>query len=323
MRFRNVDFLKGILIFFVIIGHVLQGQISENLSRYLIYCFHMPLFIGISGFLVNYEKIGALSFRNLFNKYIFRVIIPWLIALVIYTVLANVPLITNVRGMLNALLKAILWPPYHLWFIPAYLGWVLLTWGAKKMNVSLRHLLFSSVPFSITLYIIEQHSSGFKGERPIDHLVQGILYLFRPFYFYVFFILGAYLRSNQFKISLMYNAIISILLFGGIVIQFYYPNNIADVVLFFFFNFSLLHFLIMCVKGDKLLHVSAIEWVGVNSLAIYLWHVAPLNILKHIIGTDNLLLFYILSIVGEILFILSIYLLSKNKIINKYILGVG
>jgi peptidoglycan/LPS O-acetylase OafA/YrhL len=49
--FRGIDSLKGILVVLVFVGHFLPGLVTDNLVRYAIYSFHMPLFLGISGFL--------------------------------------------------------------------------------------------------------------------------------------------------------------------------------------------------------------------------------------------------------------------------------
>ncbi|WP_369414051.1 acyltransferase family protein [Desertivirga xinjiangensis] len=76
MRFRNIDLLKGLLIILVIVGHVLQGKLSESIWRYFIYAFHMPLFISIGGFLLNFQKLKELSLSNLLWKYVERIIIP-------------------------------------------------------------------------------------------------------------------------------------------------------------------------------------------------------------------------------------------------------
>lgn len=64
--YPGIDALKGILILLVIAGHFLEGRISENPLRYIIYSFHMPLFLVLSGFLLNRERLrhrGTAHFR--------------------------------------------------------------------------------------------------------------------------------------------------------------------------------------------------------------------------------------------------------------------
>ena len=57
-----IDFLKGIGIILVVIGHVSQ---NERINDF-IYSFHMPLFFFISGFLFNYKKENFT--KNKFKK---------------------------------------------------------------------------------------------------------------------------------------------------------------------------------------------------------------------------------------------------------------
>lgn len=59
MRYRLLDAYKGILIILVILGHIMPYNLSENLPRNLIYAYHMGLFIGISGFLVDITGGGG------------------------------------------------------------------------------------------------------------------------------------------------------------------------------------------------------------------------------------------------------------------------
>ena len=53
-RDKSIDIMKGILIFFVIIGH--YPSINERIQS-IIYWFHMPLFFMISGYLFKKKKI--------------------------------------------------------------------------------------------------------------------------------------------------------------------------------------------------------------------------------------------------------------------------
>jgi len=79
-RNRNIDGLKGFLIVMVILGHILQGKVLDNFGRYVIYSFHMPLFVGLSGYLLNIDSIRSLSIGQFFGKYGLRVLLPWAVA---------------------------------------------------------------------------------------------------------------------------------------------------------------------------------------------------------------------------------------------------
>ena len=50
-RSLSFDFLKGLLILLVIVGHLLPGSADVGL-RGAIYYFHMPLFLVVTGYFV-------------------------------------------------------------------------------------------------------------------------------------------------------------------------------------------------------------------------------------------------------------------------------
>lgn len=60
------DSLKGILIILVVLGHAIQAVFKQgcfdNHVWNLIYSFHMPAFMAVSGF-VNYRLGGAIEHR--------------------------------------------------------------------------------------------------------------------------------------------------------------------------------------------------------------------------------------------------------------------
>lgn len=57
-REYQYDNMKFILILLVVFGHLLEyirGDISENIYR-IIYTFHMPVFVFISGYFAKFKK---------------------------------------------------------------------------------------------------------------------------------------------------------------------------------------------------------------------------------------------------------------------------
>lgn len=62
-RDTNLDFCKGVAIFLVVMGHVLQFVINDKGRMYdFIYTFHMPFFFMLSGYLAWKPKEFGLSF---------------------------------------------------------------------------------------------------------------------------------------------------------------------------------------------------------------------------------------------------------------------
>lgn len=119
-RNEAFDAAKGMLIIFVILGHVLLGSISQNVGREIIYFFHMPVFLAITGYFIKQSMLMR-SFSDIFKKYTYRLIIPFAIAFVFYTVSILV-----VRDELNFknIVGVFLYPYYHLWYVPAVILFV-------------------------------------------------------------------------------------------------------------------------------------------------------------------------------------------------------
>ncbi|WP_347299688.1 acyltransferase family protein, partial [Clostridium perfringens] len=57
-RNLSFDFLKGFLILLVIVGHLLPGSADVGL-RGAVYFFHMPLFLGVTGYFVRRHFIDG------------------------------------------------------------------------------------------------------------------------------------------------------------------------------------------------------------------------------------------------------------------------
>ncbi len=64
-RIQWIDAVKGLLILSVILGHAIQETLKvrgigfeDNLWRNIIYSFHMPAFMAISGYLAPHVNIG-------------------------------------------------------------------------------------------------------------------------------------------------------------------------------------------------------------------------------------------------------------------------
>jgi len=313
MRLKNIDLLKGLLIILVILGHILQGKIDEAIWRKIIYSFHIPLFVGISGFLFNVNRVVNISFIRLIKKYVFRVILPWIIAVLGYFLLTLTP---DDSSFLTGIIRAFIYPYYHLWFIPGFLSWILLTWVLKKFKIRDKQLLVIAFVISLISILLKQLQT-YQGIE----IIKLLLHTFRP-QFYFFFVFGLIYRNIKLSRPKLLEYILPSTCFILVVYLFYNPNTLLSGVNFFLFN-SLLLSLVLKVSFNNMIHESkTIEWIGLNSLAIYLWHVLPILICQFLIGTDNLALFYLTTIFTEILFIVVYYYLLRIDILKKYVFGM-
>ena len=318
MRLRNIDFFKGALILFVILGHVLQGQLDESLWRTLIYSFHMPLFIGVSGFLLNTDKLLHLKLIGLFEKYKFRVILPWVIAVIAYYIISV--FYNGVFGI-SSLIKAFIYPFYHLWFIPAFLSWIALTWILKKFNSNNLFLLVTALAISIITSVLSNFPWIYEGQGLVSSGLKLVLFTFRP-YFYFFFVVGIFYKNIKLEKPKVMEYILPLATLILEVYLFYYPNKIIHVLNFFVLNFLLINLILKISANNLLPEYRKMEWIGLNSLAIYLWHVLPILASKFLVGTNRLLHFYICSIVLEFIFIWIYKQLIKIRFLKKYVFGM-
>ncbi|MBC5606376.1 acyltransferase family protein [Bacteroides difficilis] len=111
---HSVDIVKGWGIIAVMLGHIFLGSAEENIPRYLIYAFHMPLFFFVSGYLLNTEKLGTLSLSQYIRKYAKRMLGWWFVAWVVYTVSVNLMysgrVIADYESTLHFIIRNIIYP---------------------------------------------------------------------------------------------------------------------------------------------------------------------------------------------------------------------
>ncbi|OXB05066.1 acyltransferase family protein [Flavobacterium pectinovorum] len=318
-RIKNIDLLKGILIILVIIGHVIQGALSESIWRTLIYSFHMPLFIGITGYLLNINTISELNLYDLFKKYFLRIILPWIIAFISYYIISCI-LGTNLFSIAK-FKNSIIYPFYHLWFIPGFLSWILLTWLFKKLFTNYNIILILGLLISITFIILYKYSSIYTQIPFLNRIFSILIYTFRP-YFYIFFLIGISYRNKTIKKLRLIEIITPFIFLGLVVYLFFYDSVILSILNFFLLNLSILNLCLKLALTDSLFESKSIQWLGINSLGIYLWHVLPILISKYLVGTQSLIKFYLITIILEVLFIILYKILVKVNFFKKYIFGM-
>lgn len=319
MRINGIDLLKGVLIIFVMLGHILQGEIEESIWRNIIYSIHMPLFVGISGFLFNIEKQIKNNLIALTRNYLFRLIIPWFAAVIIYFLILHV--LNNKSEIIIEFIKAFIYPYYHLWFIPGFLSWVILTWIFKRMKISDKFLLYIALLISIVSKILQEHPELYQNLGILKYGIDVVLNTFKLHFFY-FFILGLVYSRIEIKKPKRIDALIPLIGLSIVIYLFYNPITLLQNINFFIFNSLLLILSLKLVVQKSTMRSKTIEWIGQNSLGIYLWHVLPILICKFAIGTENLTLFYLAIIGLEIAFIIVYKHLIKINLFKKFAFGL-
>lgn len=324
---HSFDFIKGLLILCVFMGHIIPGEIHEIFPRYAVYSFHMPLFIGISGFLFHIEKID-MRLHKLFVKYWKRLGFPWVIAVISYYIINDI-LILNRKATITDFLSSFVYPYYHLWYVLGFISYLLITcflWTVfKKNKYKWIFILVSASIISIIsrwelLYDVFQSNAYLK---LLDKCVQ---YDFR-LYNLIFFIIGVYCRNkyenNQTILSgkkmeiLRPLMILSILM---VTFLFFFEHQNTEYVMFYVMNILILLITIHDCVNSLMPGSFVLEFIGKYSLPFYLYHIFCKLLSKELftIGSE---LYYAACVISFILVFVLIFFLRKIPFFNKIIFG--
>lgn len=188
-RNKSLDGLKYILIVLVVIGHFIEpSRYNNQISCYLysmIYSFHMPLFIWLSGFFYKHR-----NFKEEIQKCI-PVLEVCLISHIAFAYLWNGEL--SLRTLLN-------FGYTPSWYLLSLVCWRLMSSLALEKTSSVILLIVSIIVELITFVATPNYG--------------GLLSLMRTFQFYPFFVLGYALKSKLNLITTYKKVIISLGVFS-------------------------------------------------------------------------------------------------------------
>ena len=287
IRNNCVDSLKGFLLLLVIIGHIMLGTIDGNIIRYIIYSFHMPLFMFISGYMVNIQKIANFNLVGIFQKYWRRMLKEWGIAVLVYSITLCA---INKNMSFLFFLKNTIVPYYHLWYVPVLFIMILSSWMIECHIKSKWEKLFIYVCIGLLLCGINN---------------TGTLSWFRLRYF-IFFYFG--LVCKDFCICIKSRPLliyVCILLYISVLSMSYYFGISYDSLEKLFLipiDLTLCFWIVLPFMCENKLKSRLLEYLGIHSLPIYLWHVLPIMVMKSFV--HNTMLYYIFTIEVFIAFIL-------------------
>ncbi|MBM7655044.1 acyltransferase family protein [Neobacillus cucumis] len=174
-RSKFFDNAKFILIFLVVFGHIISPLKNDNGILFTLYTviflFHMPAFILISGYFAKgFKKKGYLK------KAIKKILIPYFIFQIIYSIYYYL------IGQEDKLTVDFLHPHWSLWFLLSLFFWNLLLYVFAK----LRWLGFGvAIMLGILVGYVEDAGS--------------FLSISRTFVFFPYFLLGFLLNADQLK----------------------------------------------------------------------------------------------------------------------------
>lgn len=313
MRNYKYDNLKTIMMFCVIFGHCLElieGEISRKMYI-LIYTFHMPVFVFITGYLAKSNK-----------EKIFKYIKIYLIWQTIYCLYDKYFL--NIECFIRYLI-----PNRFMWYIMAMIIWF---WGLKLFDIEeekiAKVLLIYSFVFSIVCGFFDELGYMFSMSRIITFLP--------------YFIFGYYSKKFKWNIETLKNnkrniIIFSIILAISITYFLLIIDNLNPLWLYgsysyengnYSFIFKIMWillsicelFIFLSIIPNKKINI--ISTVGTTTLCTYLLHgfiikifefkVVIFNFSEYI----NIILALVISIIILILFgifLPNVLLKIKNK----------
>lgn len=246
-------------------------------------------------------------------------LIPWIAALLVYAVFCNLTLARHspIR-FLAGVGQYILICYYHLWFVAGLISWILLSWVFLKAGLKLNQILISGLILSAVTLFFRDYSNP---NPAVQHTAVGyIINATRP-YFYFFFVLGGWLRQQHRSIPKALGASLAIVFLAIDIFLFYQPIIWVSNILFFGLNIVLIVIMISWIEKKPDMSNRPLEWIGINSLPIYLWHVLPIMV-AYKIGADSALKYYGSAVVLLIFGFALIFILRKSAFASKYLLGL-
>ncbi|WP_062383033.1 acyltransferase family protein [Demequina iriomotensis] len=124
-RSAGPDQLKALLLVLVVFGHTYMVPLDSDLLRYMIYGFHMPAFLFLSGYLVSEASLRRRSLGELLRHYWRRMLLAWLVVSLVWRAAATPGASWAPKDLVDAV---VLQPAFHLWYIPALMLAVVVAW---------------------------------------------------------------------------------------------------------------------------------------------------------------------------------------------------
>lgn len=312
-RSNYLDNLKGVLIFLVVLGHFLfdyQGSQAIKAIVQIIYLFHMPAFVFISGYLSKSENSRKLeSLLKLFALY--------------YVFNGMFLMLNIIRGGEVSIVK----PYLSCWYLIAMIAWRLTIASVSKFK------------YSMQLSVVLAFAVGFLP------FIGNVFAISRIIAFYPFFLCGYKLNQEDLnfftEIKNSKKREVGIILLAGVVLSglvAFKLLNLTDAnltmeaydgaeeffvrIVMFMISVAAILMLLVIVSDKKL---PLLTMAGRNSLSIYLIHrFFPLIYVKIISTTSSSIIVILTSLICTFAIILFFGLDAVNTLINRLATaGVG
>lgn len=320
-----VDSLKGVLIILVVWAHSIANVIGDasngNYWWCLIYSFHMPAFMSVSGYLAYRPNWGGqINVCPSVVRRFKQLLVPFLLWSVFYFA---------IRGKITSYANCILTPVSTFWFLWAlfFISAIFLffRYFSKRFKVKLDCvLLIVCVVFTGALVVFS------------DLSFLGIKFIL---YYFIFYVMGYYISKWNVKSDNLF-VIVLLSAIWFLLASFWRPNSLPDFIkltggvaslLRFVYKFVVAAVAVVAVfsLSPKCLNVDntmnhIICLFGKYSLGIYVIHLTLEEVAKRMIAMyvdPNWFGIMVLFVALMIASVLIVWLLNKNKWTAKVLLG--
>lgn len=301
---HSFEFLKGVLIFLVVTGHILTGNYNCLFNegwdiniRGGIYLVHMPLFFGVSGYFFK----NNMSSQKL-KKWVVNLTLIFLVAAIIHQIL----IVRN--ATVFSFVFMVTSPFNHLWYLPALIILAISYFFLiNKGKVSIKHILIVALLFGVVAKIF---SSNFLDSNTVrEWKVVLRIFEFAPFFIF------SNLIKHKIRIKFLSLYFLGGLSLLGLFIQPIITHQLLNAVVyslaFYGFNFSLIYLLFNLFTKQKGIEILPFNLLGKTSLFIYLWHFLFIYLVQKFVEISSL---WVITLCG---FGISIILALLNEVIIK------
>lgn len=262
-RSLGPDQLKALLLVLVVFGHTFSAGVPEDAGKWMLYGFHMPAFLFLSGWLLDARRLNSRPLWELVEHYWARMLGAWLAVSLLYLGLHSPGSFTSVPVLIRDLVFS---PEFHLWYIPTLFGAVLLArlltgsrgGRAAFLLISVGGFLLWRTPLSVLLPDVL--------ERNLDGRYLGFL---------VWFALGLYARNGWMRLPTLWAAALLIVAGAALYGVAFDLRGWFTPVGFLLMNLglvSLVPFALELLRRPLPLVGRSLGTIGRNSLWIYLLH---------------------------------------------------
>ena len=331
-RILWIDLLRITGIIGVMLMHIVGntkntfGNLQEQANNiYSFICiiaeYAVPLFIMISGAM--FLRKGIISYKEMFNKYIKKIIISLIffgtIMIIIEEFYTTKTINTSIiKTIIIKLLTGDLWA--HMWYLYLIIGLYLITPVLTRItnNIEKKEFtIFLTILFILT--IILNTINNYLNIIIIFNSISISGYIF--YYFY-----GYYLY--KYDISKKYKIITYLLSFLSFICILFIVKNKPDTLLEYtsFIPFIISSSIFISLKNNQFNKCTKlITSIGTHSYGIYIIHQFYINIIYKFIKLKYIIYHPYIGIILYFIVIftcsyLTIFILKKFKIIDKYLL---